>query len=116
MPQRLEPHSFCIPYGTAEEWQCFPQGPWNYAVKVDEATAAKIEVAEAPVGAVPFSMQTPAVTLRVPGKLLASWRADEGIANPVPAGVQQSEAPIETIRLVPYGAAKLRMTAFPQLA
>jgi hypothetical protein len=39
----------------------------------------------------------------------------DGVAAPVPAGLQVSKEPEEMLTLIPYAAAKLRVTAFPQL-
>ena len=44
-----------------------------------------------------------------------AWRSEEGAANPLPVSPVSTDKPEETIPLVPYAAAKLRITAFPQL-
>ena len=101
--------------GLPSDWQVFPERAWNYALAVDEASAAKLEVVEAPVGARPFAAANPAVRVRVRGRRLNAWRSEDGVAGPVPAGLQDSKEPEEVLELIPYGAAKLRVTAFPQL-
>ena len=97
------------------DWQVFPQGQWNYALRVDEATALQLRVEESPVGARPFTAEGAGVRLHVPGKRLNAWRSADNVAGPVPEGLQTSSEPEEMLVLVPYGAAKLRVTAFPQL-
>jgi hypothetical protein len=42
-------------------------------------------------------------------------RAEDGVADPVPGSPVTSNEREETIKLIPYAAAKLRITAFPQL-
>jgi uncharacterized protein len=37
------------------------------------------------------------------------------VADPVPQGPVSSDAPTEQITLVPYAAAKLRITSFPTI-
>jgi len=101
--------------GPTADWQVFPKTPWNYALKIDEASAPHIEVVESPVGAKPFAASDIAVRLRVAGRRLDTWRSEDGVAKPVPPGPQPSNAPEETLTLIPYAAAKLRITAFPQL-
>ena len=44
-----------------------------------------------------------------------AWQAVDGVAAPVPESPVESTAADETLTLIPYGAAKLRITAFPQL-
>ncbi len=102
--------------GLTADWQVFPREGWNYALRVDEKTAAKIDVVETPVGARPFSADDSGVRLRVAGRRLDTWKSEDGVAAPVPEGIQSSTVSEEILTLIPYGAAKLRVTAFPQLA
>ena len=101
--------------GMTADWQVFPKGSWNYSLLVDEESVPKLEVVEAAVGPRPFAATDAAVKLRVKGRRLNSWRSADGVAAPVPEGLQSSTEPEEILELVPYGAAKLRVTAFPQL-
>lgn len=97
------------------DWQAFPQGPWNYALKVDESTASGLEVVRSTVGPRPFASADAGLRLRVPARRIDQWRTEDGVAKPVPEGPQNSHAQEEILTLIPYGAAKLRVTAFPQL-
>lgn len=96
------------------DWQVFPTHPWNYALHEDVGNAAKeIEVVEAKVTSVPFSLRGAPVQLKVKARRVDDWRAEDGAANPLPESPIASNHPEETITLVPYAAAKLRITAFP---
>jgi hypothetical protein len=53
------------------------------------------------------------VQLSVKARKLTPWRAEDGVANTVPQSPVVSDQPEETITLIPYAAAKLRITAFP---
>ena len=101
--------------GLTADWQVYPLKSWNYALLVDERSAAQIEVVESPLGSKPFAASETAVKLRLKGRLIDSWRSEDGVAAPVPRGLQGSSRPLETLELIPYAAAKLRVTAFPQL-
>ncbi len=96
------------------DWQVFPTGAWNYALAIDETTAHQIPVAESAVGAVPFGKADPPVTLQVKARRLNGWRSEDGVALPLPVSPTASDGPVETLTLIPYAAAKLRITAFPQ--
>ena len=49
------------------------------------------------------------------GRRVPEWREVEGSAGPLPESPVKSLSPDEQIMLVPYGAAKLRITAFPEI-
>ena len=102
--------------GMTADWQVFPTTQWNYAVAVTPENAAdSVLVEEFSIGKIPFSAKPAPVELRVKARNLPSWRAEDGAADAVPQSPVSSDRPLESIRLVPYAAAKLRITAFPQL-
>ena len=101
--------------GPTADWQVFPQAAWNYALKVDERSVGRLEVVEGAVGASPFAAHGTALQLRVPGRQLNAWRAVDGVAGSLPEGSVTSSEPEVMLTLIPYAAAKLRITAFPQL-
>jgi len=98
------------------DWQVYPTTPWNYALSVDaNAPDAGIAVTETPVEQRPFTREHAPVRLHAKGRQILRWRADDGAANPLPQSPVTSEVQEETVTLIPYAAAKLRITAFPQL-
>ena len=101
--------------GMTADWQVFPSTQWNYAIDVDaNAPAKSIEVTEAEVGDGAFTAHKTPVRLKVKARKLPEWRAVDGVADPVPQSPAGSVQPSEEITLIPYAAAKLRITAFPQ--
>ena len=101
--------------GMTADWQVYPTSPWNYALQLDADEPDKsISVAEAEVGEGPFTKRQSPVQLSVKAHKLAAWRAEDGAADPLPQSPVVSDEPEETITLVPYAAAKLRVTAFPK--
>jgi len=98
------------------DWQVFPTQDWNYALAVDPAHPEKdLTVTETPIGAVPFSARDTGVRIAARGRQIPSWVADDGAANPLPESPVASDSPEERLTLLPYAAAKLRITAFPVL-
>jgi len=100
--------------GMTADWQVFPSSSWNYALAVDEENIGNLTVKEQPVGAAPFSLKDTPVKLQVNAHKLDEWRAVDGVADPVPESPVASSQIEEQLTLVPYAAAKLRITAFPQ--
>jgi uncharacterized protein len=99
--------------GMTADWQVFPASQWNYALS---GTPEEIEPHERPVGPSPFSLKDPPVQLQVKARKLIGWRSLDGVAAEPPRSPVHSGEPDEKITLVPYAAAKLRITAFPQLS
>ncbi len=95
------------------DWQVFPSTPWNYALSIEDPE--RIAVRESPLGACPFSLWASPVQLAVRARQLPGWRAEDGVAAAPPVSPVTSNEPENTLTLVPYAAAKLRITAFPAL-
>jgi uncharacterized protein len=101
--------------GMTADWQVFPTSQWNYALNVDESNLAKrITVVESPLKDAPFTARQTPVRLKVKARKLDTWRAVDGAAEPLPQSPVTSYQPEESIDLIPYATAKLRITAFPQ--
>jgi uncharacterized protein len=98
----------------AVDWEVHPTTAWNYALAIDpEKVAAAVTVTEKPLGPIPFSPQGAPVEMRVPGRRLEGWTMVDGSADAPPKSPVEAPGPDETLTLVPYGSAKLRITAFP---
>ena len=97
-------------------------GQWNYGLWIDQDDpAASISVFESmnriPDGAQPFSKTGTPVEISVPASLVSSWgisRNPRLAAEPPVSPVYSTAAP-QGIRLIPFGAEKLRITYFPLL-
>jgi hypothetical protein len=102
--------------GMTADWQVYPSAQWNYAISATpDNVGDEILVRESEVGKTPFSAKPTAVELEVTARKLPDWHAEDGAADPVPVSPVASSEPDEKVRLVPYAAAKLRITAFPKL-
>jgi DUF1680 family protein len=95
----------------APDWAVYPTTAWNYGLIDSPAT-----VVERPLGDYPFSPEGAPVQIKVRGRRLPEWSLESGSAGEIPIGPVHSVRPLEDLTLIPYGAAKLRITAFPRLA
>jgi DUF1680 family protein len=101
--------------GMTADWQVFPTSQWNYALSGSVRGSGAIEAREHQVGDSPFSLKEAPMNLLVRARQMPTWRAVDGAADPVPPSPAASSEKEETITLVPYGTAKLRITSFPEL-
>jgi len=107
-------------YGRNEnwpEWEVFPKSDWNYGLVFDEKKPEKsfdVERKRRPLSPNPFTADTIPVTLKAKARKIPSWQADRfamvGKLQPSPV---KSDEKTETIALIPMGAARLRISAFP---
>ena len=102
--------------GMTADWAAYPKSAWNYALDIDEHTAgAAVELKGTSMERGVFTAEGAPIRLEVNGKKTPEWQEENGCAGELPQSPTTSTQPMETLRLVPYGAAKLRITAFPQL-
>ena len=102
--------------GMTADWQVYPTTQWNYALAVNPVTTSHdVTATDSQVSDRPFSAKGAPVKLHVKARQLPAWQAEDGVSGPVPQSPVTSDQPEETIALIPYAAAKLRITAFPRL-
>jgi hypothetical protein len=107
-------------YGGSETWpesQVFPTTPWNYALVLDQKNPARsfeLVKKSGPVPPQPFTPQTVPLEMRAKARKLPEWTQDAtGLVGKVPPSPAKSAQPVETVTLIPMGAARLRITSFP---
>jgi hypothetical protein len=109
--------------GPVTDWEVYPTSPWNYGLRLNGNPASSFEVNEAPVLRQPFTNAAPPVVLKVKARRLPQWvMVDDSAAAPPasPARVERRDGMVkrpvdETVTLIPYAAARLRITSFPVL-
>jgi hypothetical protein len=101
------------------DWEVFATTPWNYGLAIDAANPAQsfqIVRKSGPLAPQPFTPETSPIELRAKARKIPSWTLDaKGLLNVLPQSPVKSDESEETIALVPMGAARLRISAFPTL-
>jgi hypothetical protein len=105
-----------------EKWPAYtidPKSPWNYGLILDKENLAgslKIVRNEWPADDYPFSLENTPIEIQAKGRQIPSWKIDQyGLVDVQPKYPVQTSEPVEDITLVPMGAARLRISAFPFL-
>jgi len=111
-----------VRYGGTDAWpafEVFPTTPWNYGLILDDRDpAASFQVVRKTGGVPeqPFATEAAPIELLARGRRIPNWTLDEfglvGLLQPSPV---RSDQPIETITLIPMGAARLRISVFPTI-
>ena len=99
----------------ASQWptyEIYPTTSWNYAL----ATDSPIEIVRSawPADGNPFTLDGCPLHFKAKGRLVPSWGIDEyGLAGVLPYEDAPKAETVDDITLVPMGAARLRISAFP---
>jgi hypothetical protein len=106
--------------GGTDRWPAFeihPTTPWNYGLVIDRAApAASVQVVRKawPASDQPFTPDDAPVELQAKGKRIPQWKSDYlGLVGLLQDSPAKSNEPTEDVTLIPMGAARLRVTAFP---
>jgi len=110
-------------YDGTDAWPSFAvyaTSPWNYGLEVDKANPSHsfdIIRKGGKLNDNPWTHETSPIELRAKARKIPNWQAD---AHSVVSVLQQSPAKtseaLETITLIPMGAARLRITTFPTVS
>jgi hypothetical protein len=99
------------------EHEVFPAGPWNYGLVLDAKNPARsfqVIRKNRPLPAQPFTPGSAPVELRAKAKRIPAWKQDpQGLVGELRPSPVKSDQPVEKITLIPMGAARLRVSAFP---
>lgn len=103
-----------------EKWPAYtiePKSPWNYGLIVDKnnpSNSFQIIRNEWPADNYPFSPANTPIELKAKGRIIPQWKIDKfGLVDVQPLYPVKTNEPVEDITLIPMGAARLRISAFP---
>ena len=99
-------------------YEIFAQSAWNYALSIDDANLPvdfSVEHRPWPADDYPFTLESVPLQFKAKGRRIPSWGFDAtGMTDVLPTRFAARNDEMETIRLVPMGAARLRLSAFPK--
>lgn len=94
-----------------------PTTPWNYGLVLDEQHPEKsftVAHGKWPADNFPFTTESAPITMQVKAKRIPEWQLDRhGLCAVLQDSPVLSDEPVETVSLIPMGAARLRISAFP---
>jgi len=92
-------------------YEILPTGAWNYGLLPDQPIV--VEQYGLGVGS-PWTPDTTPVALWAKARRIPQWQIDMyGLAAPLQDSPARTDEPVETVRLIPMGAARIRISAFP---
>jgi DUF1680 family protein len=101
-------------------WELHPTTPWNYGLVLDPAKVAEsFELVRKPWPASeqPFVADDAPLELKAKARKIPAWQLDElGLVGELQPSPARTSEPIETVTLIPMGAARLRISAFPTVS
>jgi hypothetical protein len=104
------------------QWPSFeihPLSAWNYGLILDKNNPEKsftLKKKAWPKDDFPFTLDSAPLQLEVNAKKIPNWTLDRyGLCDVLQDSPIRSNEPTETVTLVPMGAARLRISAFPTI-
>jgi len=118
-------------YKGSVDWEIYPKSPWNYGLMIDPVNETRgFQISENQLTKYPFAdkgdmiwnsdtekyvpwNENAAVVINARCMKIPDWTMKDFSADIPPASPFTPEGTTEIIELVPYGAARLRITEFP---
>lgn len=94
-------------------FEIYPSSPWNYALCTSQPITLK-ERRPVIAGSNPFTLADCPLIFEAQGRLVPEWQVDRyGLCGVLPEENAQKSTQTYPITLIPMGAARLRISAFP---
>lgn len=96
-------------------YEILPGSAWNYGLVLGpEAQRFAVVRKPWPADDYPFRAETAPIEIKTQGRKIPGWTIDQyGLCAELPPSPVTTAEPIESLTLVPMGAARLRISAFP---
>lgn len=100
-------------------FEIYPTTPWNYGLVLDPkdlASSFTLERKPWPDNNFPFTTDQVPIMLKAKARQIPEWKIDQyGLAAELQDSPVRSNEPEKEITLIPMGAARLRVSAFPEI-
>ncbi len=100
-------------------YEIHPTSAWNYGLVLNEKDILKsftLVKKQWPENNFPFTLETVPLEIKAKAKKIPNWTLDEhGLCAVLQDSPVRSDEPTEMVTLVPMGAARLRISAFPTI-
>jgi hypothetical protein len=101
-------------------WEIYPGSSWNYGLVINEADPGnnfEVEKKDWPQSNMPFKPENTPIEIKAKARKIPEWRLNEkGLVKEIRKSPARTDKPIETITLVPMGAQRIRISAFPTVS
>ncbi|WP_367209822.1 beta-L-arabinofuranosidase domain-containing protein [Sphingobacterium sp. R2] len=98
-------------------YEILPASDWNYGLVQNQLQAVdQLKVVKRPWSkdAFPFDAEAVPISILVKAKRIDGWKIDEnGLTGVLPLSPVESKGAVQEVELIPMGAARLRIAAFP---
>ncbi len=98
-------------------YEILPASEWNYGLVQNQLQAVdqlKVVKRPWPKDAFPFDAEAVPISILVKAKRIDGWKIDEnGLTGVLPLSPVETKGEVQEVELIPMGAARLRIAAFP---
>lgn len=98
-------------------YEILPASDWNYGLVQSQLQAIdqlKVVKRPWPKDAFPFDAEAVPISILVEAKRIDGWKIDEnGLTGVLPLSPVETKGEVQEVELIPMGAARLRIAAFP---
>ena len=98
-------------------WEIYPASPWNYGLDLNRENpyqSLSVVKKEWPENNMPFTVNNAPIQIKAEARKISEWELNEnGLVEEIQQSPVKTSKSVEEVTLVPMGAARIRISAFP---